>query len=366
MSQVVIGINVFGVLVSLFSISVTVNVYRKYRLNTSILFIISSIAIFIWNILHLAFNMIPSDANITMVRVLWQILVFSGIIFVYAFVFGYSNLRYENLNWRLIFYAGMSAVFATLFVVKRDWVDVEHTSSEGWVTKVHNPVFWSLFSLSILLINFLELLIPLVNTYAKVDMNRRPLLLLLTAILLALFSNALEPLLTELDLPQAIRFLVADIGFLIFFVILLRYPFTGLYDTSRLIQVIVANEAGVPQLIMSTDQSKSILASGALIGINSVLEEIVTSDPVILKHSEEITRKIELGIDQFYIIIQRPTIIVFQFQNPTGVCFAKFKSLGKIFSEFKGNNEQTLDILLQLFSKRLHEYFESFATTETK
>ncbi|MCH8908457.1 MAG: hypothetical protein IH840_15325, partial [Candidatus Heimdallarchaeota archaeon] len=299
----IIAINVFGVLVSLFSIFVTFNIYRDYRLNTSIFFIISSVAVFIWNVFHLIFNFIPEDSlSFKQVRILWLILVYSGIIFVYAFIFGYSNLRYEHVNWRLTVYSGIAATTATIFTLREDWITVAYSDQEGWITTVENKTFWSIFSLSILLVNFMELIIPLIKTYAKAGVNQNPLLLMLFAILLAIFSNALEPILTELSLPQALRFLVADIGFLIFFVILLRYPFTGLYDNSVLNQVIVANESGIPQLILSSDRNKAILTSGAIIGINSILEEIISLTPSRPIKSDESIRKIELGLDQFYII----------------------------------------------------------------
>lgn len=361
----IVAINIFGVLVSVFSVFVTLDIYRKYRLRTSFFFIISSLAVFIWNILHLVFNFIGEDSvSMRTIRFLWLILVYSGIIFVYAFIFGYSNLRYENPNWRLVVYSALASAFLVLFTVKRDWVDVNYDEKEGWVTIIHYSTFWSLFSISILIVNFLELIIPLVNTYAKAEQNQPVLLTMLMAILLAIFSNALEPILQEISLPQAIRFLVADIGFLIFFMILLRYPFTGLYDNSTLKQVIVANESGIPQLILSDDKNKAILTSGAIIGINSILEEITAIGLSSNKGSTEFTRKIELEIDQFYIIIRRPIIIVFQFQNPTGVCFSKFKSLSHIFSE----TAQTIDNIdnrtLEIFEERTKEYFENFNPTD--
>jgi hypothetical protein len=358
----IVAINIFGVLVSIFSVFVTLDIYRKYRLRTSTFFIISAIAVFIWNVLHLTFNFIGEETvDFEIIRFMWLILVYSGIIFVYAFIFGYSNLRYENLNWRLVVYSALASATLILFTVKTDWVDVSYKEQEGWVTTVYYPTFWALFSISILIVNFLELIIPLVNTYAKAEENQVVLLTMLSAILLAIFSNALEPILDEVGLPQAIRFLVADVGFLIFFMILLRYPFTGLYDNSILKQVIVANESGVPQLVLADDRDKAILTSGAIIGINSVLEEITAIGLTSTRPRTEFTRKIELGLDQFYIIIRRPNIIVFQFQNPTGVCFSKFKSLSRIISE---NEDQEIDPnTLGIFENRLKEYFAGFNPT---
>ncbi|MCE7735940.1 MAG: hypothetical protein GPJ54_13750 [Candidatus Heimdallarchaeota archaeon] len=361
----VVTINIFGVLVSVFSVFVTIDIYRKYRLRTSVFFVISSIAVFIWNILHLTFNFIGENTfSFNFIRFLWLILVYSGIVFVYSFIFGYSNLRYENLNWRLVVYSALASAFIVLFTVKRDWVDVTYNQDEGWITTIHYATFWSLFSISILIVNFLELIIPLVNTYAKAEQNQSVLLTMLMAILLAIFSNALEPILKEIALPQAIRFLVADIGFLIFFMILLRYPFTGLYDNSTLKQVIIADESGVPQLMLSDDKNKAILTSGAIIGINSILEEITEIGLSSSTSKIESTRKIELGVDQFYIVIRRPIIIVFQFQNPTGVCFSKFKSLSRIFSEGTNGNDKIDKKLLDVFETRLKEYFQNFNPTE--
>ncbi|MFV2014044.1 MAG: hypothetical protein ACC656_01325, partial [Candidatus Heimdallarchaeota archaeon] len=197
----VIAINIFGVLVSIFSVFVTLDIYRKYRLKTSIFFIISSTGVFIWNLIHLLFNFMGEDSvSFDVIRFLWLISVYSGLIFVYAFIFGYANLIDENLNWRLVTYAALASAFLVLFTVKTEWVNVAYKENDGWVTVVHYPTFWSLFAISVLIINFLELIIPLVRSYAKAEEKQPILLTMLLAIILATFSNALEPVLTETNL----------------------------------------------------------------------------------------------------------------------------------------------------------------------
>jgi hypothetical protein len=280
---------------------------------------------------------------------------------VFSFIYGYSNLRYEFLNWRLIVWGSIASAFSVLFATKTDWIDVSFDRREGYVTTVYNSTFWTLFALSILLVDIIEVIIPLINAYVNSKINRLPLLIMIFGIILALFSNILEPILRDLDTPQAIRFLIADVGFLIFFSILLKYPFTGLYDQSQIEQVIVSDKNGIPKSLLSRNTDRAVLASGAIIGINSILEEIAaTNIEDKLSSSSEITRKIELGAHQFFIILRGDVIIIFQFSNPSGVCFSKFKSLGRIFSpHITGSSQEKRE--LETFETRVREYFSSFS-----
>lgn len=351
-------INSVGVFISLFSIFVTLNIYGKYRLQRSIFFIITAIAVFVWNLLHLFFNFVEQDTlEFGTVRILWLTLVFSGIVFVYGLIFGYSVIRFEHINYRLIIYAIMGTITMMVFIFKDDWVDVSYTTTDGWVTDVKYDLFWSAFSLSILIVDMVEIVIPLVNTYVRVNVNKRPLLVMLVGIMLAIFSNSLEPVLSATNVPQALRFLIADIGFFLFFWVLLRYPFTGMYDNTRITQVIVANANGIPYLSLSPDHGKSVLASGAIIGINSILEEI-TAQELPETSDSQVTRKIELGIDQFYIIIRGEYIIIYQFREPAGVCYSKFQSLSKTFG-FEKVDESILNQQLEEFQQKIFLYFEN-------
>jgi len=356
----VIGINTFGTVVSIFSLYVTYSLYQKYRLQTSIFFIISSVAVLIWNFLHLALNFIDGG-QAEVARIIWLLVVISGIIFVYCFIFGYSMLRYENINWRLLVYTSFASVFCLVFVYQENWVNTTYSVSEGWVTNVINETFWSIFAISIFIANFIEIIIPLVNTYARTTKNRNALLIMLSGILLSIFSNALEPILRKANLPQALRFLTADFGFLLFFIILLRFPFTGLYDNTVLTRVIVAGTDGVPILMLSDDTNKAILASSVLISINSILEEMTSSVDLTKDNIEESTRKIQLDLHQFYIIIRRSKVLIFQFFNPSGLTFAKFKSLGGIFE----SRTAKLDSQLTEFQDKLSKYFSDFIPERT-
>jgi hypothetical protein len=114
-----------------------------------------------------------------------------------------------------------------------------------------------------------------------------------------MLSNLLLPVLDAFGWPQVIRYLVANSGLLGIFLVLYRRPFIGFYDQVEIHQIIIATIHGVP--VYSTgDVVDASLASGAIYGISSILDEIGTKAGIEASENIELKRKIELATNRFF------------------------------------------------------------------
>jgi hypothetical protein len=239
---------------------------------------------------------------------------------------------------------------------------VSYNSEDGFVTTVDNSVLWLSLSVFIGLIVILEIIAPLINVLSHASENRIPIILMIVSVLIAVLSNSLLPLLDLLNLPQSLRFALADLGFLVYFVILFRYPFLGLYDPSIIRRVMISDKSGVPILILKdifSEQNKNrsgTLDSGAFISINTILDEIVSGE--ILDQPEEAIQEFQSGNTFFYFVFRGDLAFIYEYLNPTGVCYSKFKSLSRIF----GEESQEVDIRdIEEFIDSSKEYFPKFS-----
>jgi hypothetical protein len=344
-----VGINAIGTLVSIYTFYVTLKL-RAYKLNRVIFFNIATLAITMWNISHLFLNYIVED-NLNLARSVWLITITSGFILVIATVMGYSLLKSEHIPWRLIFYSGLVSMLLTSFYIRPDWVGVEYDPEQGWVTFANNQVIWNIFVVSIIILATTEILYPLFISYltALSDL-KRPVLYMIIGIVLAVFSNSLLFIIDYFNLIHSTRYLVADIGFLLFFFTLRKYPFLGIYDTTEVHQVIIANTNSEVKYSISVDKRLTILTTGAIIGINTMLEEI-SPVPQSKQLPLNIFKRLDLENDVYYTAQQNHLIIIFHMSNPTGICIQKIQTLSKIFINGDTNGE------IIEFDKKLAEYF---------
>lgn len=354
-------INVFGIIVSIFCIIVTIKLIYRYRLKKLSFFIISAILILFWNVLHLVFNLIPQDTLTNTISILWLILFHIGIFFVLSFVLGYHQLMYEKFHTRVFVYTFIVGFVSASVIHRKDWISVSYTLSDGFVTTVNNDLFWLVLSVFIAFLVIIEMVYPLLNAYFAAVENRGAIIIIVISVLLAILSNSLLPLLEIFSLPQAIRFAIADLGFLMYFSMLFRYPFLGLYDPSRVNRVMISDKSGVPILVLkenlpSYQERSGTLDSGAFISINTILDEIVSGE--ILEHPEEAIQEFQSGKTHFYFIFRGDLAFIFEYANPTGVSHSKFKSLARIF----GIDSTSVDLhKIEEFHNNIKQYFPEFS-----
>ena len=354
-----VGINVIGTLVSIYTFYVTLKL-RAYKLNRVIFFNIATLAITLWNVSHLFQNFIIED-NLILARAFWLLAITSGFVLVISTVMGYSLLKSEHIPWRLIFYSGLVSMLLTSFYIRPDWVGVVYDTEQGWVTAAYNPVIWNIFVVSIIILATTEILYPLFISYlTALPELKRPVIYMIVGIILAVFSNSLLFIIDYFNLIHSTRYLVADLGFLLFFYTLRKYPFVGIYDTSEIHHVIIANTNAEVKFSISQDKRLTILTTGAIIGINAMLAEI-SPVPQSQQLPLNIFKRLDLENDVYYIAQQMHLIIIFHLSNPTGICIQKIQTLSKIFTNGDNNGE------IIEFQQKLAEYFprEYLKLTET-
>lgn len=354
-----VGINAVGTLVSIYAFYVTLKL-REYNLNRVIFFNVATLAITLWNVSHLVLNYILED-NILLARSIWLLTITSGFVLVIATVMGYSLLKSEHIPWRLIFYSGLVSMLLTSFYIRSDWVGVVYDHSQGWITVAHNRFIWNLFVVSILILVSTEILYPLFISYkTAIPKLKRPVIYMIVGIILAVFSNSLLFIIDYFNLIHSTRYLVADLGFLLFFYTLRKYPFLGIYDSSDVHQVIITNTNAEVKYSISKDKRLTILTTGAIIGINTMLEGI-SPVPQSQQLPLNIFKRFDLENDVYYIAQQNHMILIFHLSNPTGICIQKIQTLSKIFISGENSDE------MSEFKKKLAEYFprEFLKLTET-
>ena len=354
-----VGINAIGTVASIYTFLVTLKL-REYKLNRVIFFNIATLAITLWNISHLILNYVQEE-NLLLARSIWLLTITSGFVLVIATVMGYSLLKSEHIPWRLIFYSGLVSMLLTSFYIKPDWVGVEFDPHQGWVTVAYNQVIWNIFVVSIIILATTEILYPLFISYMTVLPElKKPVIYMIIGIILAVFSNSLLFIIDYFNFIHSTRYLIADLGFLLFFYTLRKYPFLGIYDTSEVHQVIIANTNAEVKYSISKDKRLTILTTGAIIGINTMLEDI-SPVPQNQQLPLNIFKRFDLENDVYYIAQQNHLILIFHLSNPTGICIQKIQTLSKIFISGDNNGE-----LLE-FKKKLIEYFprEFLKLTET-
>jgi hypothetical protein len=322
---------------SIFSIYVTYSIYQKYRLNRTIAFVVASVNIFIWNLCHVFYDLLPED-EIDIARIVWYVANISGALIIVATIHGFSSLRHEGLEWPLILYDVTVGVFLTAFLLRRDIFDLKYyEDTDSWnsdpVGNTGNLV-WNMYIILLFIFLSKELFYPLIQAYSKSSgRNKQMIFVLILCSVLAMLSNLLLPVLDAFGWPQVIRYLVANSGILGIFLVLYRRPFIGFYDQVEIHQIIIATMHGVP--VYSTgDVVDASLASGAIYGISSILDEIGTKAGIeSAAENVELKRKIELATNRFFIISQTKSIIIFHYSQHSGVCISKFTSLARLFRE---------------------------------
>jgi hypothetical protein len=348
----VVLLNIIGIMVSLFCIYVTTDILRIHRLSRSFFFVITALGIFIWNVGHLIHTLLP-ESYPDIARGVWLVILTGGFIFIISSIAGFTLLKNEYIEWRLIAYTAIFSALMTGFFIKPEWMDIEYTRTEGWVIDPNNLFFWLLFANTIAIIAFIELQLPLILAFFKGPRSNRPsILYLLIGISLALLSNILIPVLQKFDLPIGLSYLIADFGFLLFFYVLDQNPFVGIHDPSTINEVIVTDENEEPIYTLTTDEGKSVLASGAILGINTVLERINLLSENIPKYWTNEFRRIELGFTSYFIALQQGFVLIVNYSGGAGVCIQKFKTLSKIFLNKKLSTSEKLnkfDLDFQLF-----------------
>jgi hypothetical protein len=268
---------------------------------------------------------------------------------------------YEEFHSRVFVYTFIVGFVSASIIHRKDWVNVGYTSSDGFVTTVNNDFFWMVLSVFIAILVIVEMVYPLLNAYLAAVENRSAIIIIIFSVLMAILSNTLLPLLEILSLPQAIRFAIADLGFLVYFSILFRYPFLGLYDPSRVNRVMISDKSGVPILILKenlpiNEERSGTLDSGAFISINTILDEIVSGE--ILEQPEEAIQEFQSGKTHFYFIFRGDLAFIFEYTNPTGVSHSKFKSLARIF----GIDSTSVDLnKIEEFHNNIKQYFPEFS-----
>ncbi len=344
-----VGINAIGTLVSIYTFYVTLKL-RAYKLNRVIFFNIATLAITLWNISHLILNYIEKD-NLILARSVWLLTITSGFVLVIATVMGYSLLKSEHIPWRLIFYSGLVSMLLTTFYIRSDWVGVIYDPKQGWVTFANNQLIWNIFVVSIIILATTEILYPLFISYlTALPGLKKPVIYMIVGIILAVFSNSLLFIIEYFNLIHSTRYLIADLGFLLFFFTLRKYPFVGIYDNSEVHQVIISNTSAEVKYSISRDKRLTVLTTGAIIGINTMLEGI-SPVPQSQQLPLNIFKRLDLENDVYYIAQQNHLIIIFHLSNPTGICIQKIQTLSKIFTNGDSDGE------LVEFKQKLAEYF---------
>ncbi len=341
------------VVISIFSIYVTFSIYQKYRLNRTIAFIIASINILLWNLSHVFYD-VMSENDLDIVRVVWYIAAIAGALIMVSTIHGFSSLRNEGLTYSLIIYYVTIGIFLTAQLVRKDWYDLKYDPDlETWGSDPKSPFLWYGYISVLFIMLIRELFYPLFQAYSNASkQNRRMILILLISAILAMASNLLLPILDAFGLPQVIKNLVANIGLLTIFIVLYRHPFLGFHDPVDIHQIIIANTDGIP-IYSTSDVVDASLASGALFGISTILDEIGTKAGIEAHEASETTRKIELATNRFFIITLFKTVIIYHYGRHTGVCISKFTSLARLFREAEYEPED----LIGQFQTSFVEYF---------
>jgi hypothetical protein len=322
-------------------------------MSRSIFFVYTAIGILIWNVAHLIHTLLPSDEE-DIARIVWLIILIGGFVFIISSITGFSLLRNEELDWRLIIYAAIFSALLTAFFSNPEWMEIEYTENEGWIINPTNGLFWFIFAIVIAVIAFNEMQLPLIQALIKnPEVSKKPIITLLSGITIALVSNVLIPIFLEFNIPLALSYLIASVGFILFFYVLDQNPFVGIYDSSKLHEIIVTNEYEEAIFTLTTDEGKAILASGAILGINTVLERINLLTENIPPFWEDDFRRIELGFARYFIALQRGYVIIINYSNATGVCIQKFKALSRIFL----NKNISPELLKSQLINRLELYF---------
>jgi hypothetical protein len=279
-----------------------------------------------------------------MAKYVFYINLLNGVLIIMTAIFGYSTIRHNYIDWKLFVYNTILTVYYISFIYKPEWINVTYSDEDGWVTNPVDTNFWLSFMVIVGTIVLYELIIPLIQAYLNTHkQNRWYALGLIFGVVFALFSMAL------MFMDLYLRVIVADIGFFIFFFILAKKPFVGFSDSTEIHQVILARDSGVPAYIHTGNRSHAILTAGAMISINAVLEEIRSfrlGDGTIIKRQDMLFRKIELGMDYFYITMKSELIIIFHYSNASGVSIPKFISLSRMLS-YEDTNIQDLVVTLQ-------------------
>lgn len=351
-----ITLNIIGFIISGFSVYVTYNLYRKYRLNRTIGFIFTAFNILLWNIAHLLYDLIPSD-NYNLARATFVMANVSGLFIILGVLFSFSVLRNESLDFKLVIYTFVLSMFVSAILVRSDWMDiVYHSEYESWNAEPFNGLLWNIYSLVIVIFLVIELYYPLAKYFVNNEgENRMMVLYLLILALLGPLSNTLLSLMLSLGLPPVTRYLIANLAFFGIFVIFYEHPFVGIQDKVEVRQILVSNDSGMP-VLSSGDLGAAALSAGALHGINTILDEITGATSNFMTDEEESTRKIELSEERFFIIRQGNLISIFQYAQHSGVCIAKFKSLGRVLRPDKKELNQRMNDFINSFK----EYFPNY------
>lgn len=276
-----------------------------------------------------------------------------GFLFVGSTLFGFSVLRRNGVTWEVVIYGMVISGFFSFYLARQEVMALVYSSEEGWFSVNGDPYFWNSFTIFLTFANLKELVFPLGHSYFKAEPETRPrILILLVGILLATFSAGLLQVLTLLGLPNVLRFLVTGISFFIYFYYLNKYPFLGFHDGSQIHEVLVADSSGLPIYAPLTLESHSFLASGAIIGVNGVLEEISRNAGVNVDGMKEKFKMVELGNNAIFVASVRDYQIVFNFSNPSGITLPKLKSLSRVFWRKLGRER-----LIRMFEKDLKTFF---------
>ncbi|MHA2251283.1 MAG: hypothetical protein ACXAD7_13050 [Candidatus Kariarchaeaceae archaeon] len=338
-------IDLLSVIVSLFSIYVTYSIYQKYRLARTTAFIIAAINIFLWDLSHVFYDTIPSD-NPDAAKIVWVIANISGALIIVATIQGFSSLRNEGLTYSLILYYVIIAIFLTTFLLREDLFYYKYFEDDKiWNSDPKNGVLWNAYIGILFIILTKELFYPLFQAYSKsTGSNKRMILVLIFSMVMAMLSN----ILLVLDVPQVVRYLIANLGLLGVFWVLFKHPFLGFDDPVEIHQIIIANADGVP-IFATSDVVDASLASGALFGISTILDEIGTKAGIEKASEIETTRKIELVTASFFIISMRNSIITYHYSQHTGVCVSKFTSLARLFRDDENDPEELIGVYQSAF-----------------
>jgi hypothetical protein len=342
-------LNVAGLIISMFSVAVTYNLYRKYRLARTLGFLWTAAMIFLWNIAHILYDVIPGDAYDT-ARIAYVLAQVAGMFLILGVVFSFSVLRNESLSINTVFYSLILSFFLALLLARPDFMDIVYSvENESWNSEPQNGVVWGLYSLFILIFLALELYLPYIRfASGATGDSRKYTYILLVLSLIGPLANALLGLILSLGLPAVSRYLIANLAFLGIFYIYLEQPFVGIQDSVEVKQIMISNNAGMP-VLTSADLGDAALQAGALHGINSILDEITGPGSNFVSEAEEATRKIELADERFYIIRIRDLVCIFQYSNHSGVCIAKFTSLGRILRDISDEDPTPIKTFISFY-----------------
>ncbi|MCY3414405.1 MAG: hypothetical protein INQ03_22350 [Candidatus Heimdallarchaeota archaeon] len=345
-------VDFLSIWVSLFSIFVSVSIYLKYRIYQINAFILTAIGIFLWDLSHIYYDLLPSTDHDS-AEIVWYVANITGGVILVSTLHGFNALRKRHLTNRLLMFDLIIAVLLTIQLSRPDVLSYTYDyTTHSWKSVVNNELIWNMYIVMSFIMLYVEILHPLFRTTAKVESKkRRVVIFLIISISLSMLSNLLLPILTAIGAPQSIRHLSANTGFLFTFLILLRDPFVGFYDSVQIHQIIIADKGGKP--IFSTgDDGNANLATSALFGIDAVLTEIgslagVTSD------KGRGTRQIELAENRFYIQMERKYVLIYHYSKHTNVAINKFEILSHIFSD----DQEEINVLLKEFILTYDKFF---------